>query len=96
MQIPVEIIFDDGVRMRVLTRDVSASGIFIFIDRELGLEDTLRFLITFPEEITTSCRLFALCDGAIVRKEPVEESVGGSLIGVAVKIQRYQFLSSVS
>jgi len=91
MGVPVELLFDDGGRARAFTRDISASGIFVLVDRNLQLGNCLRFLITFPREITTSSRLFALCDGVVVRREPAEDSEG-----LAIKIQKYQFLSSVA
>jgi hypothetical protein len=88
IQVPVELLFENGGRLRVLTRNVSASGIFVMANKSLQLCDRQHFLITFPREITTSCNLLALCDGAVVRREPREE-----LEGVAIKIERYQFLS---
>ncbi len=89
IQVSVELLFDNGGALRMLTRDVSASGIFISVNKSLQLNDHLRFLITFPEEITTSCKLLTLCDGAIVRREPTEGSEG-----LAIKITRYHFLCS--
>jgi PilZ domain len=89
MQIPVELLFDDGGKVSVVTRDVSASGVFLEVDRDLQLKNRLRFLITFPKEITTSCRIVTLCDGAVVRKES-----DGNREGLAIKIERYEFLGS--
>jgi hypothetical protein len=89
--VSVELIFEDGRRARALTRDISASGIFILVAKDLELGNFLRFLVTFPREITTSSRLFALCDGAVVRRESATDCEG-----VAVKIQKYQFLNSVA
>jgi len=88
MRIPVDLLFEDGARMRVVTRDVSASGVFLFVSGHTRLHDSLRFLITFPREITTSCELCALCDGVVVRRETAPDSQG-----LAVRIQRYQFLN---
>lgn len=89
MQLPVELLFDDGGKVSVVTRNVSASGVYLEVDRELQLKSRLRFLITFPKEITTSCRIVTLCDGIIVRKE-----TAGNREGLAVKIERYEFLGS--
>jgi hypothetical protein len=91
MQLPVDLLFDDGVRVRVQTRDISASGVFVQVDQNSRVDDYLRFLVTFPKEITTSCRLLALCDGVVVRREPTDDTEG-----LAIRIQRYQFLSSMS
>jgi len=88
-QIPVEILFEDGGKLIVMTRDVSASGVFLKVAREHPMKDHLHFLITFPKEITTSCKIMALCDGTIVRRE-----VGNDFEGIAIKIERYEFLGS--
>lgn len=89
MQVLVELLFNNGGSLSMLTRNVSASGILISVNKSLQLRDHLRFLITFPEEITTSCKLLTLCDGEIVRREPTESSEN-----LAIKITRYHFLCS--
>lgn len=91
MQIPVELILDSGDRMRILTCDVSASGIFIRVDKTLQVGDYLRFFIMFPGEITTSSKLLGLCDGEVVRRQSEPDE---NWEGLAIKIQKYQFLSS--
>jgi hypothetical protein len=91
MQVPVELLFENGDRLRVFTRDLSASGIFVSVAKEVELSGFIRFLLTFPKEITTSCRLLALCDGAVVRREPVDADAAE---GLAIKIEKYHFLRS--
>ena len=91
MQVPVDLFFENGYRQRVLTRDVSANGFFVLVNKSIQIREHLRFLILFPPEITTSCRLLAVCDGTVVRKEQQ-----GDCDGMAVKIDTYQFLSSLS
>jgi len=91
MQVPVELFFENGDRLRVFTRDVSASGIFVSVDKALRLKGFIRFLMTFPREITTSCKLLALCDGAVVRREPMDTETEE---GLAIKIEKYHFLRS--
>ncbi len=91
MQVPVELFFENGDRLRVFTRDLSASGIFIGVEKELKLRGFIRFLMTFPKEITTSCKLLALCDGTVVRREPMDTEAEE---GLAIKIEKYHFLRS--
>jgi hypothetical protein len=91
MQLPVEILFEDGNRVRAFTHNISASGIFVIVDRNLRLSGFIRFLITFPREVTTSCNLLALCDGTVTRREPMDVD---TLEGLAVRIEKYQFLRS--
>lgn len=91
LQLPVEFLLSNGGRLRVLTRNVSASGLFVHAAANLRLGNYLHFLIVFPREITTSCSLLALCEGTVVRRGPTEDSEG-----LAIRIDRYQFLSSQS
>jgi hypothetical protein len=91
MQVPVEFLLDDGSRLRAFTRDLSANGIFVSLKQPLHPQSYLRFLIRFPEEITSSCKLLAVCDGSIVRREQGKYSEG-----IAVRIDRFQFLSSIT
>ena len=91
LEIPVDILLEDGDRLGVLTRNVSASGILVNVAGYRRLENHPRFLITFPREITTSGRLLALCDGAVVRREKYTNDSEG----VAIKIERYHFLRSI-
>jgi hypothetical protein len=91
MQVPVELFFENGDRLQVFTRDVSASGILVSVAKDLKLRGFIRFLMTFPKEITTSCKLLALCDGAVVRREPLDTETEE---GLAIKIEKYHFLRS--
>jgi hypothetical protein len=88
MSVPVEFIFEDGSRLNARTRDVSASGFFVVVKKAIELGHTVRVLITFPKQVTTSRELLTLCEGTVVRSEP-----HGHQVGLAVSIQRYQFLS---
>lgn len=85
----VEFLFDSGERLRRSTRDVSASGFFVYVQEKPEIQDNVRFLIIFPEVITTSHKLLALCDGLIVRRECAD-----NMLGLAIKIQKYSFLNS--
>ncbi|HUO59780.1 MAG TPA: PilZ domain-containing protein [Candidatus Acidoferrales bacterium] len=85
----VEFLFDSGERLRRSTRDISASGFFVYVQDAHRIQEHVRFLIIFPEVITTSHKLLALCEGVVVRREP-----GDQMIGLAVKIQKYNFLNS--
>ena len=89
LQVPVEFLLSNGGRLRALTKNISASGLFVSVATTLHLDNYLHFLIMFPSEITMACRLLALCEGAVVRRELTED-----LEGLAIKIERYQFLSS--
>ena len=91
MQLPVVLLLDNGLHLRVQTHNLSATGVYFTVRKDLQLNDRVSFLVTFPLEITASCKLLALCDGSVVRREQMKDTDG-----VALKIEKYQFLTSVA
>lgn len=69
------------------TRDVSSRGVFFYIDSELAEGNTIDFVMTLPPEITLSDPVRVHCTGKVVRVNPA-----GSEKGVAVAIEKYEFL----
>ena len=87
----VEFLFSSGERMRRSTRDVSASGFFAYVQDQPEIQDNVKFLIVFPEVITTARKLLAFCEGVVIRREAADQAQG-----LAVKIQKYKFLNSAA
>lgn len=87
LPVAVDFFFENEGRLQVQTRDISASGIFVEVKPNLLMPNHLRFLLTFPREITSSCKLLSFCEGVVVRRES-----GPDLLGLAIKVERYQFL----
>ena len=74
------------------TRDVSYRGLYFLAEAGFDLGSEIEFVITLPQQVTQSTDVNIRCRGQIVRVEP--ESNGR--IGVAAKIDRYEFLSTAS
>lgn len=75
-----------------VTRDVSAGGVYFYLDFELASGSTVEFVVTFPPEITLVKSLRVRCTGRVIRiDKPVPQG-----IGVAAEIQRYEFLSTAN
>jgi hypothetical protein len=72
------------------TRDVSSQGVYFFTESDLKPGSAVHLTMTIPVEITGGTEVFIRFAGRVVRTEPC----GGKFrkgIGVAAKIQRYEF-----
>ncbi len=72
------------------TKDVSARGIYFYLESEPSVGSQLEFDITFPPEITLSTSLRVRCRGSVVRIVPASP-MG---VGIAATIHNYEFLNA--
>ena len=72
------------------TKDVSARGVFFYFDSPLAEGSKLEFTLTLPPEITLTDPIRVQCQGRVVR---VEEGMPNGKIGIAARIEHYEFLS---
>lgn len=70
------------------TRDVSARGVFFYVDSKLEPGSEVEFTLTLPPEITLTESINVRCKGHIVR---VDEA--GGRVGIAAAIDEYEFTS---
>ncbi|MCI0354478.1 MAG: PilZ domain-containing protein [Acidobacteria bacterium] len=91
LQLPVSVKYVDGAtrEQAAQTRDVSARGVFFYMDSNLKVGSDLEFTLTLPSEITLTESIRVRCKGKVVR---VEEK-GTQRIGVAAAIDQYDFIS---
>ncbi len=87
--LPITVKFPESGAKDVVghTRDVSSRGVFFYIDSELAENNSIDFVMTLPPEITLSDPVRVHCSGRVVR---INEA--GSEKGVAVAIEKYEFL----
>jgi|SRR5579862_6500341 len=71
------------------TRDVSFRGIYFLTERPYAAGENIEFVLTLPREITMAGDVKIRCFGQVVRVE--SQSVP---VGVAARIERYEFLPS--
>src|SRR5438552_2365609 len=91
MQLPVQVKTPEGVQDAVATtKDVSARGVFIYLDSEVAENTPIEFTLTLPPEITMTQSIRVQCRGKIVR---IERDRPGK-IGVAAVIDHYEFLEN--
>lgn len=70
------------------TKDVSARGVFFYINSEVREGSPLEFTLTLPPEITLTESIQVRCTGKVIR---VEDDNGQ--MGIAAAIEQYEFLN---
>jgi PilZ domain-containing protein len=70
------------------TKDVSARGIYFYVDSHIQPGSRIEFVITLPPEITMTEQIRVRCAGRVLR---VETPAPGKM-GVAAAIEQYEFL----
>src|SRR5271169_450734 len=73
------------------TQNVSARGVFFYVDRPLAPGARLEVTLTFPPHITLTESVRVRFTARVVR---VEEPLPVSRVGVAAFIEEYEFLRS--
>lgn len=71
------------------TKDVSARGVFFYIDSDVSEGSPIEFTLTLPPEITLTESIRVKCSGKVVRVE----RPGGKQIGIAAQIDQYDFVA---
>ena len=90
LSLPVAVRFDDSPapELTAQTKDVSARGIYFYIDSHPQPGSRLQFTLTLPPEITLTEEIRVRCAGRVVR---VDSPVPGR-VGIAAAIEEYEFL----
>jgi len=81
-----------GLELKAQTRDVSYRGLYFLAEAKFDVGSPIEFVITLPEQVTQSGDVNIRCHGQIVRVEPSE--IGH--MGIAAKIDRYEFLPAAA
>ena len=81
-----------GLELKAQTRDVSYRGLYFLAEAKFDIGSTIEFVITLPEQVTQSGEVNIRCQGQVVRVEPGSNG----RMGVAAKIERYEFLHAAA
>ena len=73
------------------TRDVSAAGVFFYVDRSIAENSEVQFTMTLPPHLTRTEPILVRCKGTVLR---VTNNSNGGKTGVAASIFSYDFLPS--
>jgi hypothetical protein len=93
MELPVSVKSQDGAEHKCATRDISAGGVFFYCGVEIVKDSPIQLVMILPPEITGGEKQRVCWHGRVVRV--VEDSAQGQR-GVAVKVERLEFLPEVT
>src|SRR5260370_28698279 len=93
MRLPASVrVAGNGLRdLLTETQNVSARGVFFYLDRPLAEGARIEVTMTFPPHVTLTEPVRVRFTARVVR---VENSQSASSIGVAAMIEEYEFLRS--
>jgi len=92
LQLPVSIRYTDGHAQEIAaeTRNVSAQGVFFYVQSKLAEGSRIEFTMTLPPEVTLTDSIRVRCQGKVVR---IDNTGSGPEIGVAALIEQYDFIA---
>lgn len=80
-----------GAVMTAETRDVSASGIFLYLDSECKPGSEIQLVLTLPKEVGFSRPQMMMCHSRVLRVEPA----GNGRYGIAVTIDKFEVMPQI-
>ena len=91
MRLPAIIRLADAAEFRTETQNVSARGVFFYLDRAVSAGTQLEVTLTFPPHITLTEPVRVRFTARVIR---VEHPLPSLRIGTAAMIENYEFLRS--
>ncbi len=93
MRLPAAIRLGDGAKdeFQTETQNVSARGVFFYLDRSLAAGSRIEVTLTFPPHVTLTDPVRVRFAARVIR---VETPLPSARIGVAAMIEEYEFLRS--
>lgn len=94
MSLPLRVLPHEahGKVLSAQTRDVSYRGLYFLAESSFAIGSEIEFVITLPQQVAANGDVHIRCLGQIVRVEPSENG----RLGVAAKIERYEFVPATS
>ena len=91
MRLPAIVKFEGTDEFHTETQNVSAKGVFFYLDEAVAAGTELEVTLTFPPHITLTDAVRVRFSARVIR---VEAPLPSARIGVAAMIEDYQFLRS--
>jgi hypothetical protein len=90
MSLPMRVLAPEAQskELRASTRDVSYRGLYFLSEASFDVGSQIDFVLTLPQKVASSGEVDIRCHGQVVR---VDAGPNGR-IGIAAKIDRYEFL----
>jgi len=91
MRLPAVVRLDGAAEYQTETQNVSARGVFFYLDRAVATGTKVEVTLTFPPHITLTDAVRVRFSASVIR---VESPLPSLRIGTAAIIQDYEFLRS--
>jgi len=91
MRLPAVVSLEDASQFHTETQNVSARGVFFYLDRQLPAGTRFDVILTFPPHITLTDAVRVRFTARVIR---VESPLPSQRIGTAAMIEEYEFLRS--
>jgi hypothetical protein len=95
MRLPASVKIEDASLGELLTetQNVSARGVFLYLDRALAEGSRIHVTLTFPPHVTLTDPVRVRFTARVVR---TEAPLPASRVGIAAVIEEYEFLRSAA
>ncbi len=91
MRLPAIVRLEGASEFHTETQNVSARGVFFFLDQAVSTGTRLEVTLTFPPHVTLTDAVRVRFAARVIR---VENPLHAARIGVAAMIENYEFLRS--
>src|SRR4030088_668365 len=91
MRLPATVRLEGATEFQTETQNVSARGVFFYLDRAVSAGTKIEVTLTFPPHITLTDAVRARFAARVIR---VESPLPSLRIGTAAMIEDYEFLRS--
>jgi PilZ domain len=91
MRLPAVVRLDENNEFQTETQNVSARGVFFYLDRPVPAGTTCEVTLTFPPHITLTDAVRVRFTARVIRSE---SPLPSSRVGTAAMIEDYEFLRS--
>jgi PilZ domain len=91
MRLPAVVRLDENNEFQTETQNVSARGVFFYLDRSVPAGTTCEVTLTFPPHITLTDAVRVRFTARVIRSE---SPLPSSRVGTAAMIEDYEFLRS--
>jgi len=94
MRLPASVELISSVSREFLTetQNISARGVFLYLDRPVAFNARMKVTLTFPPHVTLTDSVRVRFTARVIR---VEDPLPSARVGVAAMIEDYEFLGSV-
>jgi hypothetical protein len=91
MRLPATVRLENAIEFQTETQNVSARGVFFYLDHAVEAGTKINVTLTFPPHVTLTDPVRVRFKARVIR---VEDPLPSSRVGTAAMIEDYEFLKS--